>query len=175
MSCQTLSPASWRLAPVCRPHDAHNRARPSCRRNHTNANIELKPKRTTKDRGGAAARKAKAGVRAEEGTTPKADGGHCGGSECGRDQPKKRRSKLSKSPREGLPAPVVVPSEYLTTQQAAAYLNLSRQYLEAARYRGDGSGPAYVKLERAVRYRRSVLDAWMSAHDHSPDKPSLAE
>ena len=90
---------------------------------------------------------------------------------AGRDQPKKRRSKLSKSPREGLPAPVVVPSEYLTTQQAAAYLNLSRQYLEAARYRGDGSGPAYVKLERAVRYRRSVLDAWMSAHDHSPDKP----
>jgi len=72
-------------------------------------------------------------------------------------------------------APVVVPSEYLTTQQAAAYLNLSRQYLEAARYRGDGSGPAYVKLERAVRYRRSVLDAWMSAHDHSPDMPSLAE
>ena len=92
---------------------------------------------------------------------------------AGRDQPKKRRSKLSKSPRE--PAQGVVPSEYLTTQQAAAYLNLSRQYLEAARYRGDGSGPAYVKLERAVRYRRSVLDAWMSAHDHSPDKPSLAE
>ena len=52
---------------------------------------------------------------------------------------------------------------------------LSRQYLEGARYRGDGSGPAYIKLERAVRYRRSVLDAWMSAHDHSPDKPSLAE
>ena len=72
-------------------------------------------------------------------------------------------------------APVVVPSEYLTTQQAAAYLNLSRQYLEAARYRGDGSGPAYVKLERAVRYRRSVLDAWMSAHDHSPDRPIKSE
>ena len=94
---------------------------------------------------------------------------------AGRDRPKKRRSKLSKSPREGLPAQGVVPSEYLTTQQAAAYLNISRQYLEAARYRGDGSGPGYVKLERAVRYRRSVLDAWMSAHDHSPDKPSLAE
>jgi hypothetical protein len=94
---------------------------------------------------------------------------------AGTDQPKKRRSKLSKSPREVLQARVVVPSEYLTTQQAAEYLNLSRQYLEAARYRGDGSGPAYVKLERAVRYRRSVLDAWMSAHDHSPDKPSLVK
>ena len=92
---------------------------------------------------------------------------------------KRRRSngKSGKGPaaKIKISAPVVVPSEYLTTQQAAAYLNLCRQYLEAARYRGDGSGPAYVKLERAVRYRRSVLDAWMSAHDHSPDKPSLAE
>ena len=92
---------------------------------------------------------------------------------------KRRRSngKSGKGPaaKIKISAPVVVPSEYLTTQQAAAYLNLSRQYLEAARYRGDGSGPAYVKLERAVRYRRSVLDAWMSAHDHSPDRPSLAE
>jgi hypothetical protein len=60
---------------------------------------------------------------------------------------------------------------YLTTVEAARYLNLSRQFLEAARYRADGSGPAYIKLERAVRYRRSVLDAWMTAHDHSPDKP----
>jgi predicted DNA-binding transcriptional regulator AlpA len=60
---------------------------------------------------------------------------------------------------------------YLTTVEAAKYLRLSRQFLEAARYRADGSGPAYIKLERAVRYRRSALDAWMAAHDHSPDKP----
>jgi predicted DNA-binding transcriptional regulator AlpA len=60
---------------------------------------------------------------------------------------------------------------YLTTVEAARYLNLSRQFLEAARYRADGSGPAYIKLKRAVRYRRSALDAWMTAHDHSPDKP----
>ena len=71
-------------------------------------------------------------------------------------------------------APVIA-SPYMTTAEAAQYLKLSRQFLEAARYRGDGSGPAYVKLERAVRYRRSVLDAWMSAHDHSPDKPSLTK
>ena len=71
-------------------------------------------------------------------------------------------------------APVIA-SPYMTTAEAAQYLKLSNQYLEAARYRGDGSGPAYVKLERAVRYGRSVLDAWMSAHDHSPDKPSQAK
>ena len=78
----------------------------------------------------------------------------------------------------GTPATTSAPiaaSDYLTTVEAAAYLKLSRQFLEAARYRGDGSGPGYIKLGRAVRYRRSVLDAWMSAHDHSPDKPSLAE
>jgi|HubBroStandDraft_5_1064220.scaffolds.fasta_scaffold168873_1 hypothetical protein len=61
--------------------------------------------------------------------------------------------------------------EYLTTPEAAAYLKLSRQFLEGARYRADGSGPAFIKLERAVRYRRTTLDAWMSAHDHSPDQP----
>ena len=60
---------------------------------------------------------------------------------------------------------------YLTTVEAARYLKLSRQFLEAARYRADGSGPAYIKLQRAVRYRRSALDAWMRAHDHSPEKP----
>jgi excisionase family DNA binding protein len=68
-------------------------------------------------------------------------------------------------------APVVITSEYMTTKQAAQYLNLSRQYLEAARYRGDSSGPPYIKLDRAVRYRRSALDSWMAAHDHSADKP----
>jgi hypothetical protein len=62
-------------------------------------------------------------------------------------------------------------SAYLTTVEAANYLRLSRQFLEAARYRADGTGPPYIKLERAVRYRRSALDAWMTAHDHSPDKP----
>jgi hypothetical protein len=69
----------------------------------------------------------------------------------------------------------IAASDYMTTVEAAAYLKLSRQFLEAARYRGDGSGPPYIKLQRAVRYRRSVLDAWMSAHDHSPDKPIQAK
>jgi hypothetical protein len=60
---------------------------------------------------------------------------------------------------------------YLTTIESAAYLKLSRQFLEGARYRADGSGPPYIKLERAVRYRKTALDAWMAAHDHAPDTP----
>ena len=137
---------------------------------HTSANIERKPKRTTKDREEQRREKQRQESESKKVQRQRLMAAIAEAANAGRDRPKKRRSKLSKSPREG-PSPVVVPSEYLTTQQAAAYLNLSRQYLEGARYRADGSGPAYVKLERAVRYRRSVLDAWMSAHD----KPSLAE
>jgi hypothetical protein len=59
---------------------------------------------------------------------------------------------------------------YLTTSEAAAYLKLSRQFLEVARHRADGSGPEYIKLARAVRYRRSALDAWMNCHKRSGDE-----
>ena len=52
-------------------------------------------------------------------------------------------------------------------------VNSSRaQTLEAARYKADGSGPPYIKLPRAVRYRRSQLDAWMAEHDHPADRPT---
>jgi hypothetical protein len=60
---------------------------------------------------------------------------------------------------------------YLTTREAAYYLKLSPQFLEGARYRADGSGPPFIKLERAVRYRKTAIDTWMTAHDHAADKP----
>ena len=50
--------------------------------------------------------------------------------------------------------------EYLTTTQAAAYLGMSRQWLEIGRHKGYG--PPYIKLGRAVRYKRSALDNWMT-------------
>ena len=46
-----------------------------------------------------------------------------------------------------------------TTPEAAAYLRLSKPTLE--RFRLTGGGPSYVKLGRAVRYRRADLDAWV--------------
>jgi predicted DNA-binding transcriptional regulator AlpA len=55
-------------------------------------------------------------------------------------------------------------AEYFTTVEAAAYLKLSRQFLEIARHKGDGSGPEYIKLARSVRYRRLALDEWMNRH-----------
>jgi hypothetical protein len=71
------------------------------------------------------------------------------GREAQRVQRRTRASVATEIP------PLVVVSEFLTTKQAAEFLNLSRQFLEAARYRGDGSGPPYIKLQRAVRYRKS--------------------
>lgn len=50
---------------------------------------------------------------------------------------------------------------YLNPADAAFYLGLSHKQLEAWRHRGDG--PAYTKLDRAIRYKRQDLDDFMSA------------
>lgn len=48
---------------------------------------------------------------------------------------------------------------YLTRPEAAEYLKLSVSYL--AKLAVVGGGPIMVRLgEKAVRYRRSDLDAW---------------
>ncbi|MGH6877489.1 MAG: helix-turn-helix domain-containing protein [Rhizomicrobium sp.] len=52
---------------------------------------------------------------------------------------------------------------YLTTPEAATYLNVSTQFLEIARHRGVG--PPYCKIGRAVRYRRASLDQWMISNE----------
>ena len=48
---------------------------------------------------------------------------------------------------------------YLTTKEAALYLNVSTQFLEICRHRGIG--PTYSKAGRAVRYAVDWLDEWM--------------
>ena len=52
--------------------------------------------------------------------------------------------------------------EYLRTRDAARYLGLSPEWLELARTQGNG--PAFVKLPRAVLYKRSDLDRFMASH-----------
>ena len=54
-----------------------------------------------------------------------------------------------------------LPNAALNTELAAQYLSLAESTLEKARV--SGAGPRYLKLGRAVRYRRSDLDAWMAA------------
>jgi hypothetical protein len=65
-----------------------------------------------------------------------------------------------------------MPEKYLKTSEAAEYLGISPRWLEVARSRGDGSGPGYVKLERAVRYKLSTLDSFMASREHAPDTPT---
>jgi predicted DNA-binding transcriptional regulator AlpA len=55
--------------------------------------------------------------------------------------------------------------EIMDTKAAAAYLKLSRQRLEI--WRSAGGGPQYVKTGRAVRYRKSDLDGFLSAATRS--------
>ena len=50
---------------------------------------------------------------------------------------RKKRGSAKTPAKIKISAPFVV-TDYMTTMEAAAYLKLSRQYLEAARYRGDG-------------------------------------
>ena len=50
---------------------------------------------------------------------------------------------------------------YMTPYEAAEYLRSSPSML--AKRRLFGGGPVFVRIGKAVRYRRSDLDAWMAA------------
>lgn len=47
------------------------------------------------------------------------------------------------------------------TKEAANYIGLTKATLEAWRCRGNG--PKFLKLGRAVRYRKKDLDAFLTA------------
>ncbi len=54
---------------------------------------------------------------------------------------------------------------YLTTAEAARFLDLSPRTLE--RWRGTGNGPMYRKLGRAVRYAVADLEGFAAANARS--------
>jgi len=47
----------------------------------------------------------------------------------------------------------------LTQQQVVEWTNLSPAFFEMARFKG--TGPSYVKIGRAVRYRTSEIQKWI--------------
>jgi excisionase family DNA binding protein len=51
---------------------------------------------------------------------------------------------------------------FMTTQQAADKLGISKRTLEGMRLRGGG--PAYVKVGRLVRYSDELLEQWLLAN-----------
>lgn len=65
-------------------------------------------------------------------------------------------------------------SPFLTTEQAAHYVGLSRRALE--KMRRQGRGPRFRKHGRYVRYHIADLDGWSGTHSHNftrdPDQPS---
>jgi predicted DNA-binding transcriptional regulator AlpA len=60
-------------------------------------------------------------------------------------------------PQSGTP----INNQACDTRAAAALLGLAEQTLR--KLRSTGGGPPFVKLGRAVRYRPSDLEAWLSA------------
>ena len=54
------------------------------------------------------------------------------------------------------------PAAALREPDAARYLGLSRPYLKRARRLG--TGPIFVRIDRAIRYRIADLDAFLEAH-----------
>lgn len=52
--------------------------------------------------------------------------------------------------------------QFLRAVEAAEYLRSSTSTL--AKLRLTGNGPPFIKIGRAVRYRRDDLDKWMVAH-----------
>jgi predicted DNA-binding transcriptional regulator AlpA len=63
------------------------------------------------------------------------------------------------------------PERCMRTPEAARYVALSESTLTKMRLTGDG--PPFVKLSRAVAYRKTDLDAWLAARVHrsTSDKP----
>lgn len=58
-------------------------------------------------------------------------------------------------------------NQLLSTIEAAARLNIHPETLK--RWRAEGRSPAYVKLAgKAVRYRASDIEAWISNSTVSP-------
>jgi excisionase family DNA binding protein len=54
------------------------------------------------------------------------------------------------------------PIAFLTEKQAARLLSLSHRTLQA--WRRAGSGPAFVRLGRTIRYSQDDLLAWANAN-----------
>ena len=61
--------------------------------------------------------------------------------------------------------------DLLSTRETADWLGVSTQFLEIARHRGDG--PGFVRVGRAVRYRRSAVLTWL--HERSHTSTTLAK
>lgn len=64
----------------------------------------------------------------------------------------------------------VMDDELLNTRETGKYLKRPAGTLSQWRYLGRG--PAYIRVGREVRYRKSDLDAWLEANRIEPEAVS---
>ncbi len=65
---------------------------------------------------------------------------------------------------------LAVTPEYFDPRSAARYMGVSHYKLQ--QWRGRGEGPPYSKITRMVRYKRSMIDAWMAERRaETPPRP----
>lgn len=63
--------------------------------------------------------------------------------------------------------------EYLTTVEAAKIIKFDWKTLR--RWRSEGTGPVYFKINNTVRYRRSEIDKWVKRREAaSRREPTVA-
>lgn len=74
-------------------------------------------------------------------------------------------------------SPANLPEQLLTTDEVATWLGIQRCTLEKARSTRLGDFPPYVRIGRAIRYRRCAVDVWLNGHafnvDGSPALPTI--
>jgi excisionase family DNA binding protein len=54
---------------------------------------------------------------------------------------------------------MITATEWLTTEQAASYLQVATVTMET--WRARRQGPPFAKVGRTIRYRRADLDSWL--------------
>ena len=54
----------------------------------------------------------------------------------------------------------------LAERDSAVYIGFRPPALKA--WRREGRGPAYIRVNRSIRYRVADLDAWLDAHRVQP-------
>ena len=73
---------------------------------------------------------------------------------------KKQKTNLPERETMIQPTPVNSPRDPLmTVKQTAAYLCVSKSFLDKARLTGEG--PGFIRIGRKILYRKSVVDAWL--------------
>lgn len=66
-------------------------------------------------------------------------------------------------------AAIDAPDPLLTSEEVAQWLGIKKCTLEKARSMQIGNFPPFIRIGRVVRYRRSVVEAWLASNSFNVD------